>query len=346
MTTQHTNQTETDTLADRIDTTDTAPSGATSTKPRRKPRTSVVKLKAGHLACSLCGQSVNMDAASCGPVERFTSYARGVAPGADDLEQMMNERHGRETTLEFARCSDCLELGALAATILDEHPAVQARLGSRSVGLERVECALAALAALSCAQQAPRLTKTDGDLLRLLRLLQQPGASVRWAARLVPFTRWNADPAGCSAAPWSHLEYDPEAAANLRTAYARLLRERTERPQAYPCPTVGCVLCGVGAVTSLPTQAKYAWQGVTYRGAELHACRTCAEAITFAGVVGPTAVDRAVFEYLEVPLGARYGFGVKATAWADLPGSRTPNAAPWRHLGDLNKLARELGAQR
>lgn len=301
----------------------------------------VVPLPESHLACMNCGQAVDMDRDDAPAVQRLTMYGREQSPETSPLEQMLSARAHAERDLEFVHCADCADLESLAERIVDAHPAVGWAIGARSIAIEHVEMALAALSALGYAQSAPRLTKTDADLRRLLRLLSRAGGSARWAARLVPFSRWNADAATCSAGRWSHLEYDPEGAHDLRQAYAQLLRELTEAPTSLPCPSGGCTLCGVGSVEGLPTKAENLWIALGDQAG--HSCPSCWPAIQYAGVVGPTAGERALFEFLKVPVNRRTEFEAAVTRWGSLPGNPAPNDRPWQHLGDLSQLARDLG---
>lgn len=319
------------------------PTRPASTRERyeRPAGAAVVPLPESHLACLSCGQAVDMDRDDAPAVVRLTMYGREQSPESTPLEQHFAGRIQGERDLEFVRCTDCTDLENLAELVIDAHPAVGWAIGSRSIAVEQVETALAALSALGYAQRAPRLTKTDADLRRLLRLLSHAGSYARWAARLVPVARWNADPTTCSAGRWSHLEYDPDRALDLRQAFAQLLREVTEQPTPLPCPSGGCTLCGVGTVAGLASRSDDLW--IALGDGAGHSCPTCWPAIVYAGVVGPTAGERALFEFLKVPVNRRSEFEAAVTRWGSLPGNPAPNERPWLHLGDLTELARDLG---
>lgn len=68
-------------------------SPARAKRPARpKPSKAVVTLTAGHLACLMCGQAVQMDDPGCPPIERLTTYGRERSPEAHPVEQAVLER--------------------------------------------------------------------------------------------------------------------------------------------------------------------------------------------------------------------------------------------------------------
>lgn len=225
-------------------------------------------------------------------------------------------RHLANTPL--TRCADCRALRDRARALLDAHPSARARLGN--IADERVESVLCALALLGV--PLPE-TITEADLSALLRHLARPGAAARWEN--------GARPGMHAPRPWSHVR--ESARADLRAAYATLLRERlsagspdvilTPPTVRYWEPDVvvpgGCLLCGVRAVTVTAAQVArlggreaaqgLAWQPVTAQPSALggprapvrvagHACPPCSEALASVGAVGPTALERALAAHL------------------------------------------------
>lgn len=270
-------------------------------------------LAEGDHACPGCGVRTMPDRAE--PVVTAPVYA--ARPDG---------RVGRHiATTALTRCADCRSLRDRARALLDGHPSVRARLGN--IADERAEVALCGLALLGL--PLPE-SVTEADLSALLRHLARPGAAVRWEN--------GARPGMSAPRPWSHVR--ESARADLRAAYATLLRERltagspdvilTPPTVRYWEPDVpapgGCLLCGVRAVTVTAAQVarlggreaaqRAAWRPLAAAPGSLggprapvsvagHVCPPCSEALASVGAVGPTALERALAEHLPEPAAAR-----------------------------------------
>ncbi|MFD0806147.1 hypothetical protein ACFQ0K_08630 [Nocardioides caeni] len=218
----------------------------------------------------------------------------------------------------LTRCAECRTLRDRARALLDAHPAVRGRLGN--IADDRTEAALSALVLLG--MPLPEKV-TEADLSALLRHLAHPGGAARWEV--------GARPGKHAREAWSHVS--ESARADLRAAYAALLRERLTECSpdvALTSPTVhywepdvpapgGCLLCGVGEVTVPAAQVarvggreaaqRLVWRTLSASPGNLggqrgparvtgHVCPPCSEALDSVGAVGPTALERALAEHL------------------------------------------------
>ena len=82
-----------------------------------------------------------------------------------------------------------------------------------------------------------------------------------------------------------------------------------------------------------------------------HLCQTCDDAVAHTGSLGPSAMERALIMAL-VPEGvgklAYDNFSMNGlVGWGVLSATSqaSPNAEPWKHLGDLEELRRRLTPQ-
>lgn len=302
----------------------------------------IVPLGPNEMACMTCGVAVP------GPhrrkdVEGFGTTWKLLIPGSPKAGNTP------VAAVMMTRCADCRALRQLALTLLDEHPRVQQGVGSRSIALDRVENALAALDVLG--QAAPTL-RTDHDL----RLLIDPDrglatGGVAWRSEYAN-SSWQkpADvPRRAASARWAHVGQEQRQA--LRDGFAAMLRARTERPRTYAPPTDGprgCLLCGVGTVVALPSRSTEVWTvasvparalgGRGGGGSTLHGylCPACSSAVEEAGGVGPSAMELSLRRHLGVRQRGYGGPGevqlVGLVGWGALPGPVAVNAMRWQHV--------------
>lgn len=297
----------------------------------------------GH-ACPGCGVRTAPDRAE--PVVTAPVYA--ARPDG---------RVGRHiATTALTRCADCRSLRDRSRALLDAHPSVRARLGN--IADERAEAALCGLSLLGLPLPA---SVTEADLSALLRHLAHPGAAVRWEN--------GARPGVSAPRPWSHVR--ESGRADLREAYATLLRERASAGSpdvTLTPPTVrywepdvaapgGCLFCGVRAVAVASGEVarfggreaaqRSAWRPLTAASGSLggprapfsvagHVCPPCSEALASVGAVGPTALERALAEHLPDAVAQRF-----RAALAQMVGT-VPGLVGW---GALVYAARRRGTE-
>lgn len=292
-------------------------------------------------------------------------------------------------------CSECRERHDLAVTLTERHlPHGIPLNGLRLVGplgASKVAAALDGLAALGKPMPATDRTHA-GDLASLVRRFAECGVRPTWESRFSPVRDADAVKGTAAHRPWSHLSDDERA--ELRRAHVLALADRvaaTADDVAFTPPSIGgstssglliraaCLLCGVGAVTrpaawvaareGAGVAARTVWracasippQGLGGRPSPERvtgwACADCSEAIVDAGAVGPTALERALINYLG--LGARWTDRAMLSGLAGWGGiaadvvrrgdpEPAPNSSPWSHLGDIDalrdRLSRDLGA--
>jgi hypothetical protein len=301
-------------------------------------------LPEGALACRSCGVLVAIPMT----VEKVVAYGRQRRLGAGimDVQEQTD-------TYAMTLCGQCSGVRQHASRLVDEHPRLAAQLGSRSYAADRIEAGLLALDALGVkAKRTAALVSTDRDLRMLLKLL--PGRGT-WAARFTPITDFDADPASASPTRWGHLT--DEESQSLRDDFAALLHARIASPSPVVPPggPPACMLCGVGAVSVLPTQAEDAWGRIrsanpgTLGGRRRpepirgHLCTECASAADDVGALGMTALEKALFRFLGVKRRDLDDVQLAgARAWIALPDGARPNATPWEHISNLADVKRDL----
>lgn len=339
MSTTETPETERPTIAERKQAAAEAEAAA---RPIRA-------LAAGELACLSCGVAVPGPHAE---VEHVEAHWR------DHGDQLGVREIGRPGAgghvTELTRCAACLAIHEQAGALLDEHPAVRYEIGSRSIGVHRVEAALGAVSALG----DPSWTiRSDRDLRLLLTHLTGPGVAARFASRYAPVLAVGAHEGEAAAAPWAHLTAADRE--ELRAAFGALMKARVERPRPYAPPKdadrPGCLYCGIGTVRALPSRQDEAWApfsieprliGGASGAARLwgYLCPVCTAGTDSAGAVGRTAMQAALSSHL----GVRTTLGNVDTelrglaGWGILPEGTAPNETPWGHIGNLDEVRRML----
>lgn len=326
-------------------------------------------LPSGHLACLACGM----------PVPGEGGVVRAEALGRLDVPAGLTQR---PVPVEFSRCPACIALHERARELVAEHPRLAARIGSTSVAVDRVECALVALAALG--RSLPSGPVSDAELGRLVRHLAAAGASARWMARFVPMVARGVRPGTYALTPWAHVDAEP-----LRRGYAQVLRERVAASapaSAIAPPQVeegggaavpgGCLMCGVSAVHVAAADvaraggpanaARDAWSprqvglaALGGRGPERlsgHVCHLCEQAVEHMGAVGPSAMERSLIQYLRPEVVGRLPYGAPrfdgllgwGTLVADAQRRGTPAPPPnerrWGHVEGQDALRERLTA--
>lgn len=325
-------------------------------------------LAADTAPCRTCGVAVPLALGT--PTEHLD-----LIPAAHRYPDGSAPTNARVIRQEFTRCSDCARHRALAAAIVDAHPALAARLGGL-VAVDQMESALVALAVLGRPHPDPA-TLTPVELGRMLRFLTPEGAGVSWMARA------DVAPGYALPVPFAHVE--PADRTRLTVAWGALLSDRrhADAPPVRLAPPAltradlpsgvtpvngGCLLCGVGAV-EMSSQAVSRAGGRAAAAADVwtlrpvcdtralggrgpqrlrgYTCPACTEAVNRAGALGPSAVDRAVVEVLGLGLhwGDDRAMG-RVPGWGALVSvalrrghpTPAPNGTPWAHLGDLDSL--------
>lgn len=306
-------------------------------------------LSPGALACRECGDEVRHPKA----VEVEHPIGRIVVVGGIEHEQ-----HGWYE-VRFGRCKECVVRRAAAARLLALFPQVRRSLGSKSYALDAIDSALIVLDALKVKpKDVARMLATERDVRLALTHLSQAGAAARWSTRFLPILQRYARDDARATKRWGGLS--TSKAQDLRDAHAAFLAARLERPGVVPVPedadVPGCLLCGVGNITANPS----AWQpwgelrrvrrrllGARRGGPEHvygYLCPVCTPAATTAGSVGMTALELALFAFLNVRprvIGSQL-VGVKA--FAGMPVGTRANTQPWAHVPDLAGLAENIRA--
>ena len=98
----------------------------------------IVSLPPGGSSCATCGLVVARPDPRT--IHTMMSMGRIPAPGQPHVQAM-----DQAVQVEFARCPQCQALHDRAAVLLDEHPRVERRLGSRRHAIQKVEAALVAI---------------------------------------------------------------------------------------------------------------------------------------------------------------------------------------------------------
>lgn len=298
-------------------------------KLRAKVPDDPVKLPAGHLACEACGVAV--------PEAVVVSTVAGPSRGKRAVG-----------SLQFARCAECKKAREVAEKYLIERPVLAARLGPE-LARERVETVLHALTVLE--------REPGPDLGLLLPRLVSAAAGMWFSSPLALTTGL------CSPYPWAHVGTGQRA--ELRKAYAAVLADRlalSAPPVHIPCPTLGCVFCGVASVKraaidvarfgGIEAASRAVWREVNTRPSALgvkgpepvwgHACPDCAHAIEQRGAIGFPARAQALVSFVarsSIKKAERLRREVEGDFPPTLPGwgalNLRPNSEPWAHLNKV-----------
>lgn len=289
-----------------------------------------VRLPEGWLACEGCGVAV--------PHAETTSTATPW-PATENSRVM-------PAPVPFGRCPACQSLHDAADAYVEAHPLLARRVGPQ-LAREHIERALFALAILR--------QPTPEDIGFLLPRMLAAGSCVRFANPLT-LTRGL-----CSPRPWAHVTVGQRAA--LRRAYAEVLRDRlalNEPPVALPCPTRGCLLCGVVAVSRSAIEVARrggreasvaaVWRPMTVPPVALggqgpqpvrgHVCPACDDAIQTVGAIGLSARGRALVAHIRPTLGDSKADRLRSMLADEFPPTLPgwgalrlpPNRQPWSHL--------------
>lgn len=318
------------------------------------------------LGCRFCGVAVTDVRDPQADVEWLEPREHVVLVGGHPTVHSVSGKR-----FPVATCPTCAARRERAGELLDRHPLLRGRIGSRSVGVDRVDAALMALDALGASDDLA----TGRDVVLALRNLTGAANSATWGARYAPLLKLDAGDNQTAAERWSFL--DGEQTTTLREAYGRFLRARTFSAAMVPPPTSedrheavrGCMLCGIGTVKIVERdQARAIWGPMlsappsVLRGRPSpepiygYACPDCRASMARHGVqsLGLSAVDAALGDFLDVRVldpwsevgidNQRLRFLHSLRAWAVT--GREPNATPWAHLevdGSLDAVRQLLG---
>ncbi|WP_062202043.1 hypothetical protein [Demequina salsinemoris] len=246
-------------------------------------RTQPVKdLPEGVRGCARCGLAVRMETEP--PTVTVTTMGTETT-----LSMGLTPQGGGQVVLPL--CQACAARRDLAQRWAHDD-ALRRRYGSPDIVAARVWCALDGC---ELAGQAPPTTAPD--MLRVVAAMMDAGAAAQFAARLSPVTVKGANAQQGTLTPWGHVSDDDRDDA--RAAYVDMLAAKVDRPTRQPCPSGGCLYCGVDAVTAL-TRSK-PWTPHTFRvksiGGRDNAaragflCPTCERAYVTEGANGPSALD-------------------------------------------------------
>jgi len=308
----------------------------------------------GTSPCKNCGIAVEIDDPS--KIEWMQSLGRTIR-FKDGGEMMRDE----ERRYAFVTCPDCQKLHDQAVRLASDHPRVRQQLVSRYYAIIAIENTLFALEALDVKPKGFEIVfSTDARMLAATRLLGSHG-DVRFSALWVPYVlAYDQSKRPWAEKRWGHLS--DEKRVVLSADYVELLRGIAEKPQAFPPPAGGprgCLMCGVGTVTALPSVQKVggAWRG-PYRAApgtlgagrtvsskmiEGFLCPRCERASEAAGAIGHGAMEISILNFIgsaRSPLWGDEELGGIA-AWCALPAGTPPNDLPWSHM-DTEPLKAKL----
>lgn len=307
--------------------------------------------RAGTVPCEACGLAVHESrAVGVEPLAVTLGMVRGVG--------VSGEREMFPDTIDMpvGRCEVCEQIHRSAEGMLLGNWQVQRAIGGKEVALWRIELALYALDALGVTD--PRLidkyTGSAGALLKTIEALAVAGGQALWvtAAR----TRRGQQALSQPPSPqrWAHVS--PATRRALNEARVSMYVAANAKPVSIEArdqdgrPT-GCMLCGVGAVTALPSEADQVWVEMMTDPETIGAqpspdpiegvlCPRCDAAVDKAHGIGGSAMRISVLDFLGADYGPRWDDlapDFDAIGWAALPSGTRPNVAPWEHI-DLGPL--------
>ncbi|WP_336643358.1 hypothetical protein [Microbacterium sp. MMO-113] len=298
-----------------------------------------IALTGSLLPCGVCGVAV--------PGPHLQRDVTELAIAAVDDPRLGVRELTPQRSLAVTRCAACLGRLERARAAVDAFGAFAARLGSRSLIVERLE---AVLAVEGVTGSAVRL-ESPRDLSTALEQLNVAGAAALWSARFAPVQASDARLGVANASPFAHVGSELRQAA--RDGLAALLRSRLLRtgPVAVPLgPPAdserrGCLLCGVAASTvweALTASTRSLGGQPSAAPIEGDVCSACSDALADVGSVGQTSLRRALLQHL----GMTRTFALDAiemtvVGWGALPDGTPPNAEPWAHV-DVAALRRDL----
>ena len=310
---------------------------STTTSPAAVPV--AVQLSGSLLPCGVCGVAVN------GPhLQR--DVAELTISAVDDPRLGVRELHPPRS-LAVTRCAACRGRLDRARAAVDAFGAFAARLGSRSLVVERLE---AVLAVEGVTGEAVRL-ESPRDLSTVLEHLNVAGAAALWSARFSPVQASDARLGVANAAPFAHVDDEVRQAA--RDGLAALLRSRLLRtgPVTVPLgPPVdsarrGCLLCGVATSTvweALTASTRSLGGCPSAEPVEGDVCSACSDVLADVGSVGQTALRRALLQHLGMTRTfALDQIEMTVLGWGALPDGTAPNSSPWAHV-DVEALRRDI----
>lgn len=290
------------------------------------------------LPCGTCGVQVH------NPAETYTVKSTGRESTIEGRTMTVPHFGGERRPHELATCKTCAEFQDQADKITAQHPGAE----RTSVAAQVRTCA-AAIDALGLGADYLPPARSKRALRRLLAHMLPVTGGLLYSDMLTPtIRRESTEHPG--AARWEHITEDHHQ--RIRAAYGAMLKATLETRAPVPCPSGGCLFCGLGSLPAKPSQAPQVWQEVSTTRGSLgarrkrsqrvtgHLCPDCYQAREDAGAWGPTAIETAVFQYLVYTPGLNRP-ELNAPAWGVLDDAE-PNATPWEHLGDLDALRDEL----
>ena len=256
--------------------------------------------------------------------------------------------------ISAVRCWQCHKRRSFAVQLVEDHPWVRKKVGSRGYVIAKIDASLSVLDALHMPlDRALKIASTDAGLLRMTELLPMSGSRCSWAARFVPVVVLGADARTCSVERWSHVSEEKLQAC--RDAFAELLAAQMDGLEVFACPDgTACMMCGVASVQAMRSTAYKAPVWVGPYSAETRAlgghfmpqpatgylCRNCSNAVDeVGGAMGQRALEGAVRAH--VGIAAAPNLEAELTglqAWIALPPGTPPNTKPWSHV-DLAEAA-------
>lgn len=298
-----------------------------------------VQLSGSLLPCGVCGVAVEGPHLQRDVAELTISAAEDPRLGVRELTP--------PRALAVTHCRACRVRLERARAAVDAFAAFAARLGSRSLVVERLE---AVLAVEGVTGEAVRL-ESPRDLAAALEHLNVAGAAALWSTRYSPVQASGARLGVANASPFAHVDAEVRQAA--RDGLAALLRSRlvglaaSDAPLGPPADSArrGCLLCGVDRSES--------WEALTASTRSLggrpsaepiegDTCAACSDVLYDVGSIGQTAMKRALLAHL----GVAHSFAVDAVemtirGFGALPDGTPANHSPWAHL-DLEAIRRDL----